>query len=240
MIKILNQQPPSTPLSKVERAESLGLLRLSIVNRIKRRMKYVEEGVARVERASGITYPKYYIEPALPVVSSGVEIEELGILYARTIPLIGEGGLEIYVELSAPLILHAIRTTIHAVLAHEFLHYVEFVRKFTRLETISDELASTIFESRYFDSSKLYDAKMLFKDKALIKLIERRFSNGLVDEKLNQKVAKMWIRKRLPIVKLSPESSVIKLPISFILNAKFDPLLISKLNEWERQNSGVP
>ncbi|MCS7116825.1 MAG: hypothetical protein RMJ31_06040 [Nitrososphaerota archaeon] len=237
MIELLYNQRPFTPLSKVEQAGSLGLLRPSIVNRIKRRMKYVEEGVARVERASGIPYPKYYIEPALPVVSSSVEVGKVGILYARTLPLVDERGLEIYVELSAPLILHSVRTTIHAVLAHEFLHYLELVRRFIKLETISDEQPFTLFESRYFDSSKLYDAKRVLKDRALVKLIERRFSNGLVDEKLNQKVAKLWIGKKMPMIKLSPEIGTIKIPISSILNARFDPLLVSKLNEWERESS---
>ncbi|MEM3077994.1 MAG: hypothetical protein QXR38_00655, partial [Nitrososphaerales archaeon] len=70
------------PLIKLEEVEKSGELPLSILNRIRRRMKYLYEGIAKIEQASGLKYPNYYIEPKLLLSSSQVEKGQIGVLYA--------------------------------------------------------------------------------------------------------------------------------------------------------------
>lgn len=197
-------------------------------------MKYVAEGVARVEKGSGLRYPPYYVEPVLPVAASSVEYGQLGVMFARTLPLEVGTSVQILVQLSAPLVLYASKSALHAVLAHEFMHYVELVRKFTRLEVVSDPSAPSLFESVYTDYGRLYDPKLLFKDRFLVRLLGQRFEKGFLDEKLQQKTLKQWLEKGLPAVKLSPESNVLKLPITAILNTQFDPQLRLRLEEIDK------
>ncbi|MCP8304138.1 MAG: hypothetical protein H3Z50_01495 [archaeon] len=206
-----------------------------ISKKIKKRIKYVEDGVAKIESASGLKYPSYFIEPTLPLSSSQIEAYQVGVLYARTIPIETFSGLEILVQLSAPLVAFGLKTTIRAVLAHEFLHYMELMRRFNKLDIVSDSLSTSLFESLYSDYEKLFEPKLIFKDRRLVKLIDEKFSNGLNDKKLHEKTLKEWIKKGLPTVNLSPDSNIIRVPVSLILNMKIDPLLKLKLEELERK-----
>jgi len=223
------------PLRRLEEAERSRKLPLHILNKIKKRMKYAEEGIARIELASGLKYPSYYIEPILPLSSSQVETGQIGVLYARTIPLEGILGLEILVQLSAPLIAFGLKTTIRAVLAHEFLHYIEFVRRFSKLDIVSDSLSTSLFEALYSDHERLFEPKLVFDDSRLVNLVNKKFSNGLNDKRLHERTLKEWIEKGLPTVTLSPNNNVIRLPVSSILKMKIDPLLKLKLGELERK-----
>jgi len=195
----------------------------------------VEEGIAKIELASGLKYPSYYIEPILPLSSSQVETGQIGILYARTIPLEGILGLEILIQLSAPLIVFGLKTTIRAVLAHEFLHYFEFIRRFSKLDIVSDSLSTSLFEALYSDHERLFEPKLIFNDSKLVNLVNKKFTNGLDDKKLHDRTLGEWIEKGLPTVTLSPNDNVIRLPVSSILRMKIDPSLKLKLQELERK-----
>ncbi|MCP8311225.1 MAG: hypothetical protein L6N95_02065 [Candidatus Methylarchaceae archaeon HK01B] len=223
------------PLLKIEEAERSRRLPSSISKKIKKRIEYVEDGVAKIESASGLKYPSYYIEPNLPLSSSQIEVYQLGVIYARTIPIETFSGLEILVQLSAPLVAFGLKTTIRAVLAHEFLHYIEFMRRFNKLDIVSDSLSTSLFESLYSDYEKLFEPKLIFKDRRLVKLVDEKFSNGLNDKRLHEKTLKQWIERGLPKENLSPESNILRVPVSLILNMKIDPLLKLKLEELERK-----
>lgn len=223
------------PLLKLEEAERSGKVPLSITNKIKKRMKYTEEGIADIELASGLKYPPYYIEPILPLSSSQVEIGQIGVLYARTIPLEGITGLEILVQLSAALIAFGLKTTIRAVLAHEFLHYIEFLRRFSKLDIVSDTLSTSLFEALYSDHERLFEPKLIFSNSKIVNLVNKKFTNGLDDKKLHEKTLKEWIEKGLPTANLSANDNVIRLPVSSILKMKIDPTLKMKLQELERK-----
>jgi len=224
------------PLLRLEEAERSGRIPSPILNRVKKRMKYVEESVAKIELASGLKYPPYYVEAILPLSSSRVETGQIGIFYAITIPTEGSSGLEILVQLSAPLIAFGLKTTIKAVLAHEFLHYMEITRRFNKLDVVSEALSTSLFESLYSDYERLFEPRLIFSDKRLVKLMEDKFSNGLSDRSLNEKTLKEWIEKGLPTVTFSPGSNVIRVPISSIVNMRVDPLLKLKLDELERKS----
>ncbi|HEY4700183.1 MAG TPA: hypothetical protein VIH27_07465 [Nitrososphaerales archaeon] len=222
------------PLFKFELPEASQALPKATVKIIKNRIKYINEGVSKVEKASGLSYPPYYVEPALLVSSSSTEIGQLGVLYARICIEDGIGGVQIWVQLSAPLVAYGLRSTINAVLAHEFMHYVELVRKFASLDIISDEVSSTLHQALYSDYEKLFEPKWLFKDKSLIKNINTKFSDGLVDEQLNRKTVKNWVEKNLPTINIPPDANVVRIPVMSIMRTNFDPLLKNRIEEIKR------
>jgi hypothetical protein len=156
------------------------------------------------------------------------------VIYARVIPEEGPAGLLISVELSAPLVAFGLKGTIQAVLAHEFMHYVELVRKFTTLDILSDETVGTLHETIYSDYERLYEPKWLFQDRGLVRLINSRFLDGLVDDRLNNNTLRKWVKKDLPSVTLSPDANVVRIPIASILRTNFDPLLKNRLEELEK------
>ena len=192
----------------------------SIFTKITKRMQYVEEGVKRIELISGIKYPQYYIEPILPISITSLEVGKYGALFARTIPTTTIQGVTIIVQLSAALIVFGNKGTIHGILAHEFLHYFEFVRRFTKMNNLSDEIVDTIFESQYADAERLYKPNLIFKDKskgpALIKLMRKKFKDHAVNTKLNNKTQNLWINKGLPTAKINPSTNIARISVSAI------------------------
>jgi|TARA_B100000315_G_scaffold138603_1_gene127685 hypothetical protein len=214
--------------------ENIDALPRSIVKKIKARVKYVKDGISRIEKASGITYPPYNIRPMILLSESEVELGQRGVIYARVIPEEGPAGLLISIELSAPLVAFGLKGTIHAVLAHEFMHYVELVRKFTTLDILSDETVGTLHETIYSDYERLYEPKWLFQDRGLIRLLNSRFLDGLVDDRLNKNTLKKWVQKDLPSKILPPDANVVRIPIASILRTNFDPLLKNRLEELEK------
>ena len=218
----------------LETPENINALPKSIVKKIKTRVKYVNDGISRIEKASGITYPPYNIRPMILFSESEVELGQRGVIYARVIPEEGPAGLLISVELSAPLVAFGLKGTIQAVLAHEFMHYVELVRKFTSLDLLSDETVGTLHETIYSDYERLYEPKWLFQDRGLIRLLNSRFVDGLVDDRLNRNTLKKWVEKDLPSAILPPDANVVRIPIASILRTNFDPLLKNRLEELEK------
>tara|TARA_Y100000294_G_scaffold153897_1_gene153151 strand:+ start:107 stop:793 length:687 start_codon:yes stop_codon:yes gene_type:complete len=218
----------------LDASENIDTLPRSIVKKIKARVKYVKDGISRIEKASGITYPPYNIRPMILLSESEVELGQRGVIYARVIPEEGPAGLLISIELSAPLVAFGLKGTIHAVLAHEFMHYVELVRKFTTLDILSDETVGTLHETIYSDYERLYEPKWLFQDRGLIRLLNSRFLDGLVDDRLNKNTLKKWVQKDLPSKILPPDANVVRIPIASILRTNFDPLLKNRLEELEK------
>lgn len=223
------------PLFRLEQPEVRARIPTTVMRKITSRLRYLEEGVKRVEKAAGVRYPPYYVEPFLPIMSSELEPSQIGIVYARTLPLEVDGALEIAVQVTAALIAYGSKATLHAVLAHEFLHYASLVKQFSSKELLSSELTSSIFEAVHVDTSGFSKLERIYKDRSLRRLLKRKFSNGLVDEKLHEKVLKYWIAKGLPTIRLTPDSNVIRLSINSILSLKFDQSLLAKLKELEER-----
>ena len=67
-----------------------------------------------------INFPIAYIDPSL-IISGNTNSLDIGILYARTIPLIVNDSIQVVIQISAPLIAYGLKGTVHAILAHEFL-----------------------------------------------------------------------------------------------------------------------
>lgn len=223
------------PLYKIHDGYKAGQVPQKIYNLVIDRFPLVTEGIKRVEEASGLKYPYYYVEPSLVVSTSAVEFTQMGILFARTIPLVGDSNhLRVVVQVTAPLIAYGLKGTIHAILAHEFMHYLELVSRIAKMKVISDEVSGTLFEGMYADAGRLLEERAVFKsDPALIKHITTRFPEGFRDLKLEDKVIKMWMDKGLPTTKVPIDANVIKIPIEAMANLQVQQVVKDKIAEFE-------
>jgi hypothetical protein len=219
------------PFVLLDQAVTHGKIKPGLANKVKARGRYLVGAVERVERACGMRYPRYYVEPTLPVAVAAGEVGGVGALYARVIPAVYEGKLSILVQFTAPLVLHGAKGTVEAVAGHEFTHYVDLVRRLSTMSVVSDEKVSTLFEAGYADEERVVQPGKIFaKDRALASLIRRKFTPNLTDPKLDEKVAKKWIEAGLPTRRVAPEENTIRLDAQAVAGASFDPLVL----EWLR------
>ena len=169
--------------------------------------------------------------------SSSVNSFEYGVLFARTIPITTKNGLHIVIQISAPLVAYGLKGTIHAILAHEFLHYLELIRKISNMELVSDEVSANLFENVYADSERLFEPRAVFTDKTLLSHITKKFPSGFRDYKLEDKVIKYWIEKNLPTTNITLDTNITKLSPDLFSKMKLAPNLISKIKSFELKAS---
>ena len=225
------------PLVKVKEAFQNGALPEKEYSLIVKRFPIIISGINRIEKASNVNFPIAYVEPSVIVSSSNPNSFEFGILFARTIPVITKNILQIIIQISAPLVAYGLKGTIHAVLAHEFLHYLELIRKITKMDLLSDEISTSIFENVYTDSERLFEPRAVFSDKTLLSHITKKFPSGFRDYKLEDKVIKYWIEKNLPTTELTLDTNVTKLSADFISRMELKPDIITKIESFELKGS---
>tara|TARA_Y100000590_G_scaffold386768_1_gene459828 strand:- start:226 stop:930 length:705 start_codon:yes stop_codon:yes gene_type:complete len=224
------------PLQKVYNSFEKTEIPKSILELVENRFSIVQEGIQRIENASSIKYPIYFVDPSV-IVSGSQNSLDVGILYARTIPLIVNDSVNVVIQISAPLVAYGLKGTIHAILAHEFLHYLELVSRLSKNELLSDEISSNIFENVYSDNTRLLEPRSVFSDKTLLSHITKRFPSGFRDYKLEDKVIKFWIEKKLPTSKISLDRNTVKLSASKLSKMKFDELLLQQLEIIKTKNT---
>ena len=178
------------PLIKIREAHEQGVIPEKIYSLIQQRFPITVSGINRIEKASGIRFPVAYVDPSIVVTSSDPHSYQYGILFARTIPLIHKDNLQVVIQISAPLVAYGLKGTIHAILAHEFLHYLELIRKVSKMEILSDEISGNLFENVYADETRLFEPKAVFNDRTLLLHITKKFPSGFRDYKLEDKVIK--------------------------------------------------
>ena len=225
------------PLLKVREAFKNGTLPEKEYSLIVKRFKIVVSGITRIEKASGVKFPIAYVEPSITISASGTNSFEYGILFARTIPIVVKNTLKVVIQISAPLVAYGLKGTIHAILAHEFLHYLELIRKISKMELLSDQTSVNLFENVYADTEKLFEPRAVFTDKTLLSHITKKFPSGFRDYKLEDKVIKYWIEKNLPSVNISLDTNIAKLSAKLISQMKIKPNLISKIQSFELKGS---
>ena len=196
-------------LQRVYEAFTNNLIPKDIFELINSRFSLVLEGIARIEKASGIKFPISYVEPSI-IVSSGTNSFDYGILFARTIPIFSNNSSQVIIQISAPLVAFGLKGTIHAILAHEFLHYLELISRISKMNIISDEISGNLFENIYSDYTRLLEPQSVFDDKTLLQHIIKKFPSGFRDYKLENKAVELWIEKNLPISKINLDSNNVK------------------------------
>ena len=225
------------PLVRFRDAHSNGLIPDDVYDLTIKRFPIAVAGINRIEKASGIQYPVAYVEPSLVLSSSNSY--EYGILFARTIPVLFEEKFQVVIQISAPLIAYGLKGTIHAILAHEFLHFLELIRKISKMELLSDEISGNLFENIYSDETRLFEPKVVFKDRTLLNHITKKFPSGFRDYKLEDKVVKFWADRNLPKSNISLDANNVKLSAESLSNIKFEPDFISKIEQLEEKSSKI-
>ena len=223
------------PLVLLDQAEAQGKVPVAMARRVRRRMPYLAAAVQRVERASSLRYPPYYVEPVLPLAQTQSEYGQMGVLFARVVPTTAAGVLTILVQFTAALVVFGTKSTIEAVAAHEFTHYVDLVRRLSGKDVLSDERSATLYESSYADSDRLIPARLVFTEKSLTGLVSRKFKEGLSDPALNKKVSDQWVGKGLPVRLVNPEENVVKLGIEQVAAARFDPAVLARVQDIQKK-----
>jgi len=122
-------------------------------------------------------------------------------------------------------------------LAHEFLHYLELMRKISKMELLSDEISSNLFENVYADNERLFEPRAVFNDKTLLLHITKKFPSGFRDYKLEDKTIKFWIEKNLPTTKIALDANITKLSTDLISKIQLNPDLKSKIENFELKGS---
>ena len=224
------------PLQKLSQSLENGVIPESTYELIQKRFHLVSDGIMRIEKASSIKYPTMYVEPSI-LISGSTNSLDVGILYARTIPLIVHDSIHVVIQISAPLVAYGLKGTIHAILAHEFLHYLELVTRLSKTELLSDEISSNLFENVYSDNARLLEPRSVFNDNMLISHITKKFPSGFRDYKLEDKVIKFWIEQKLPVSKISLDTNTVKLNAIQLSNIKLDELLLQQLEIIKTKNS---
>jgi len=222
------------PFVLMDKFVAQGKLKPTLAAKVKGRASYLIEAVERVEKATGLKYPPYYVEPTLPLAVTSMEYGSVGAFFARVIPTAFEGRVSIIVQFTAPLLLFGSKGTVEAVVGHEFTHYVDLVRRLSRMSVVSDERVSTLFEAGYADEERVVSpARVFAKDKPFARLVEKRFTPNLVDPVLDEKVSKGWIAKGLPTRRVTTEENNARLDMAIVARTRFDPMLLERIAAME-------
>jgi len=227
------------PLVRLKDAHSKGIIPDDVYDLILERFPITVAGINRIEKASGIRYPVAYVEPSLVISSPNPNSYEYGVLFARTIPIVFEEKFQVVIQISAPLVAYGLKGTIHAILAHEFLHFLELIRKISKMELLSDEISGNLFENVYSDETRLFEPRVVFKDRTLLNHITKRFPTGFRDFKLEEKAIKFWADRNLPKSNISLDTNTVKLSMDSLSKIKLDPTFISKIEKLEEKSSKI-
>ena len=227
------------PLVRLRDEHSKGILPDNVYDLVVKRFPITVAGINRIEKASEIRYPVAYVEPSLVISSPNPNSYEFGILFARTIPVVFDDKFQVVIQISAPLVAYGLKGTIHAILAHEFLHFLELIRKISKMELLSDEISGNLFENIYSDETRLFEPRAVFNDRTLLNHITKKFPAGFRDYKLEDKVMKFWADKNLPKTNISLDANNIKLSANSLSKIKLDPAFISKMEQLEEKSSKI-
>ena len=227
------------PLIRMKEAHLKGLIPDDVYDLVVKRFPITVDGINRIEKASGIRYPTAYVEPSIVISSPNPNSYEFGILFARTIPIFFDEKFHVVIQISAPLVAYGLKGTIHAILAHEFLHFLELIRKISKMDLLSDEITGNLFESVYADETRLFEPKVVFKDRTLLDHITKRFPAGFRDHKLEDKVMKFWLEKNLPKINISLDANTVKLSAESLSKIKLDPVFLHRIDQLEQKSAKI-
>ena len=224
------------PLVRLKDAHKKGIIPDTIYDCVVDRFSIMVGGIDRIEKASKMAYPIAYVEPSLVMSAPKPNSYGSAIFFARTIPIIMDSKFHVVIQISAPLLLCGLKGTIHAILAHEFLHYLELVRKIVKMDILSDEISGNIFENIYGDETRLFEPRAVFSDQTLLSHITKRFPAGFRDHKLETKVIKLWYDRGLPRIDITLDTNTTRISADSLAKIKFKPEIINKINELEQKS----
>ncbi|MXX20640.1 MAG: hypothetical protein F4Y82_04740 [Cenarchaeum sp. SB0665_bin_23] len=209
------------PLYKIKNARLNGHLPDNICAKIVERFSIAVDGINRIERASGLHFPTAYVEPSA-IISPASQFG-YGVLFARTIPLFDTNQFGVVIQVSAPLLAYGLKGTIHAILAHEFLHYLELMHRIHRGEILSDEITGNLFEGAYLDQTRILEPAAVFSDRTLINHIKKRFATSFQEPRLEKKVVDLWINAGLPKTVIHLDNNRVNISAELLTKIRLPP-----------------
>lgn len=223
------------PLVLVRETAKKGLIPDAMLKKAENRIKYLEWAIEKVEKATNVKYPLWYVVPYVIILED--PFGGKAILYARNRPVISENSsLSFSIEFTLPLHLFSSKDTLLAVVAHEFTHYIELARRISEFELLSSEIPCSVFEATYRDVEESLKPELVFgRHRSIVRVLREKFPDGLEDSALNSRTIKGWIQKGLPALRITPEENIIRIPIEVVANAKFDPALSALIKKASRQ-----
>ncbi len=224
------------PLVRIKAARTQGTLPSKLCDLITKRFSLVVSGINRVETSSGLEYPVAYVEPA--AVLSTTSQFGYGILFARTIPLLVKDDLRVVIQVSAPLVAYGLKGTIHAILAHEFLHYLDLMRRI-KSGLLSDEITGNLFENVYADESRTLEPGAVFQDRTLVRHIKSRFGMGFRDTRLESHVVAKWIGKDLPRIGVSLDTNTVAFSPQILSQIRIPPHMADMLDKMYEKSQRI-
>lgn len=227
------------PLFRLDQALQGGDIPGEVHELVTRRFGLVRSGIERVQRAAGMEYPVAYVEPSAVVTAVDSNTMQYGILFARTVPVRFDGAVRVVVQVSAPLVAYGLKGAVHAILAHEFLHYLELLDRASRMDIVSDEVASSIFENVHADGGRLFEPGAALSDRALVSHITRRFPSGFRDARLEDKTVRLWMDRGLPRTVVRLDSNTARLSAAEVSAVRVAPEMASRLAEIGRKSEAI-
>ena len=107
------------------------------------------------------------------------------------------------------------------------------------MELLSDEISGNLFENVYSDETRLFEPRVVFKDRMLLHHITKKFPSGFRDYKLEDKAIKFWSDRNLPKSNISLDANNVKLSAESLSKIKLDPKFLIKINELEQKSSKI-
>ena len=107
------------------------------------------------------------------------------------------------------------------------------------MELLSDEISGNLFENVYSDENRLFEPRVVFKDRTLLDHITKKFPAGFRDFKLEDKVMKFWADRDLPKSNISLDTNTVKLSIESLSKIRLVPAFVSKIKQLEEKSSKI-
>jgi hypothetical protein len=107
------------------------------------------------------------------------------------------------------------------------------------MDLLSDEISGNLFENVYSDETRLFEPRVVFKDRVLLGHITKKFPAGFRDYKLEDKVMKFWSDNNLPKSNVSLDTNTVKLSAESLSKIKLDPAFISKIDQLQEKSSKI-
>ena len=218
-------------LTEVDRHVELELIPRSVADAVRARLRVLEEAIRDVEAASGVPYPHPAVAPYLIVLVYAADVFIEANTYARVLVRPSEAsGLEFSVEFTAPLLLYGSRRTIEAVAAHELTHYLLYAKKFHDYGAVQLLPPEGYFEAFEVDEELAVPPERVFRPRSrFIRLLRTRMAEGLRDRALDARTQRYWVARGLPVIRLTQEQNLVRIPVEYAARFRADERLLRKL-----------
>lgn len=205
------------PMELIRKAVNEGKIPAEYESKVELGLSKITDAVNKVEKSTGAKYPLWFISPYSLLMKGGNLYSE-AIVYSRFVPISDGSSLLLTVELTAPLVAFGSKGTISSAVAHEFLHYLNFLALLRDRSIRSSGVTDEVIEALGIDEGELFTADLVYsKSKYLLRVLNEKFSDGLNDDALNKRTITKWINAGLPTIVMSPSDNQVKLPVAVLM-----------------------